>query len=110
MLVHYAYPKGSIVVHGKRVHGFLEPNDPVTIPWGEYKHAPQTYVQASYNKEILEKIFPGGEFPNVTFTYHQMRFLTWEHLCAICKGVGLKTSREKGKRRQALRKFFREYC
>jgi hypothetical protein len=108
--VHYAFPKGSIVVKGTRIYGYLEPQPAVIVPWGEYKHAPSNYVQAQYTKPILQAMFPGGEFPNVAFTYHEMRFLDWEQMCAICKGVGLKTNREKGKRRAKLRKFFRENC
>ena len=110
MLVHYAGETGSIVIAGRRVYGWLDARPATVIPWESYKANPKNFIQAVYTKRVLESMFPGQEFPNVGFTYYEIRFLDWEQMCMICKGVGLTTSRENKKRRTELRRFFRENC
>lgn len=110
MLVFFRYPKGSTMINGRRIYGFLERHGPVVIPWGVYKARYDSFIQAPYNKRVLEELFPGREFPNVSFTYHQIRFLDWEQMCALCKAFGFTTNRSNASRRRKLRKFMKEYC
>lgn len=110
MLVFYKYPKGSTIMNGRRVYGFLEPHAPVVVPWDIYKTHRNSFIQASYSKDILEQLFPDREFPNVSFTYHEIRFMTWEQMCTLCKAFGITTKRATVSRRRELRKFMRENC
>ncbi len=110
MLVYYKYPKGSTILNGRRIYGFLELHAPVVIPWGVYKQHRNTFIQASYTKDILEQLFPGGEFPNLSFTYHEIRFMTWEQMCSLCKAFEITTSRNNGSRRRELRHYMKENC
>lgn len=110
MLVFFDYPRGSTVIHGKRIYGYFERQAPVVIPWNIYRHHRGSLRQASYDKRILETLFPGSEFPNLAFTYHEMRFLDWEQMCALCKALGFTTNRSKTSRRRKLKKFFKENC
>jgi hypothetical protein len=98
------------MINGRRIYGYLERHAPVVVPWEVYKAHTNRLIQASYDKRILEELFPGREFPNIAFTYHEMRFLNWEQMCALCKAVGITTNRSNASRRRALRKFFRENC
>lgn len=110
MLVFYRYPYGSTLINGKRIYGYLERHDPVVIPWGVYRAFRNTLIQAPYSKDILEKMFPGKEFPNITFAYHQIRYLSWEQMCELCQAFGFTTKRSNESRRRKLRKFIKEHC
>jgi hypothetical protein len=110
LLVFFKHKLGSTVIHGKRIYGYLEAHDPVIVPWGIYTAHLNSLIQASYDKRTLEKLFPGREFPNLSFTYHEIRFLNWEQMCALCKALGITTSRSNTSRRRELRKFFKENC
>ena len=110
MLVFFKYPKGSTKINGRLIYGFLEHHAPVVVPWDVYKRHKNSLIQASYNKQILEILFPGREFPNLSFTYHELRFLDWEQMCALCQAFGFTTSRTNQLRRRKLRKFIREHC
>jgi len=110
MLVYFRYPKGSTIINGKRIYGYLERHAPVMIPWEVYKTYKGNLIQASYNKHILEGLFPGREFPNLSFTYHEIRFLDWEQMCALCSALGFTTNRSNTSRRLKLRKFFKFHC
>ena len=110
MLVFYKHPYGSTMLGGRRIYGFLERHAPVVVPWIVYKANQEDLIQASYDKHILEVMFPGNEFPSISFTYHQIRFLSWEQMCDLCKAFGFTTNRSKASRRRKLRKFFKEYC
>lgn len=110
MLVFFRYPYGSTIIDGKRIYGYLEKHDPVIIPWETYRAFRQDLIQASYNKSTLERMFPGREFPNISFTYHQIRFLDWEQMCQLCKAFGFTTNRSNESRRLKLRRFMKEHC
>lgn len=110
MLVFFSYPYGSTIIDGKRIYGYLERHDPVVVPWNTYRQFQKTLIQAPYTKQYLEKRFPGSVFPNITFTYHEIRFLSWEQMCDLCKAFGFTTSRESRLRRRQLRKFMKEHC
>ena len=98
------------MINGRRIYGYLEPHGPVVVSWDIYKASRKDLMQASYSKEILEALFPGREFPNVSFTYHEIRFLDWEQMCMLCRAFGFTTNRLKAPRRTKLRKFMRENC
>ena len=98
------------MINGRRIYGYLERHAPVVVPWEVYKACRNSLIQASYSKHVLEELFPGREFPNLAFTYHEIRFLTWEQMCALCKAFGFTTNRSKASRRRKLRKFMREHC
>ena len=110
MLVFYGYPYGSTMIHGRRIYGYLEKHGPVVVPWEVYKANQPDLIQASYDKDVLEQLFPGREFPKISFTYHEIRFLSWEQMCALCQAFGFTTNRSNASRRRKLRKFFREHC
>lgn len=110
MLVFFKFPRGSTIIENKRVYGFLEQYQPVKISHAAYKANLASLVQAPYDKPTLERLFPGREFPAISFTYSEIRYLSWEQLCALCKAFGITTNREKSLRRRALRKFFKENC
>jgi len=110
MLVFFKYPQGSTMINGKRIYGWLERHGPVVVPWGVYKQCQNSLIQAPYNKQILEQLFPGREFPNLSFTYHQIRFLDWEQMCALCQAFGFTTNRSNASRRRKLRKFMKVSC
>lgn len=110
MLVFFSYPKGSKIIDGKRIYGYLEPYDPVRLSWESYKAHKKDLIQASYDKQLLERMFPGKTFPSISFTYHQIRFLSWEQMCELCQAFGFTTNRSNESRRRKLRKFFKQYC
>lgn len=110
MLVFFRYPKGSTIINGKRIYGYLEKHKPVMVSWGVYKAFKDSLIQASYSKRVLQEMFPGREFPNLSFTYHEIRFLTWEQMCELCKAFGFTTNRSNASRRRKLRKFVKENC
>lgn len=110
MLVFFAYPYGSTIINGKRIYGYLERHNPVIIPWKVYKVFKKSLRPASYNKKILEKMFPGSEFPNISFTYHQIRYLNWEQMCQLCHALQMTTGRSNESRRRKLQKFMKENC
>lgn len=110
MLVFFRYPKGSTQINGRRIYGFLEKHGPVVVPWGIYKVYRNSLIQASYTQEVLEALFPGREFPKLSFTYHEIRYLDWEQMCALCNAFGFTTKRSNTSRRRKLRKFMKENC
>jgi len=110
MLVFYRYPKGSTMINGRRIYGYLEQHGPVVVPWAIYKAFQNSLIQASYSKEVFEQLFPGRTFPNLSFTYHEIRFLSWEQMCELCKAFGFTTNRSKESRRRKLRSFIKEHC
>jgi len=110
MLVFYRHPKGSTMINGVRIYGFLEMHGPVVVPWEVYKECQDSLIQASYTKDILEELFPDRQFPNLSFTYSELRHLDWEQMCSLCKSFGFTTNRSKESRRRKLRKFLKENC
>lgn len=110
MLVFFRYPYGSTIINGKTIYGYLERHDPVVVPWVTYRSCKDSLIQAPYNKVTLEKMFPGRQFPNITFTYSQIRFLSWEQMCELCQAFGFTTKRSNESRRRKLRKFIKEHC
>lgn len=110
MLVFFKHPKGSIKIHGQCIYGWLERHQPVVIPWELYKKHKDSFIQAAYTKDVLEALFPGREFPNLSFTYHGIRSLSWEQMCQMCHAFGFTSNRSKTSRRKKLRKFMKENC
>ncbi len=110
MLVFFKYPKGSTKINGRLIYGFLEHHAPVVVPWSVYKANYNSLMQASYTKEVLEAMFPGKEFPKLSFTYHEIRFLDWEQMCSLCHAFGFTTNRSSKSRRRKLRLFMKENC
>jgi hypothetical protein len=98
------------MINGRRIYGYLERHAPVVVPWGVYRGCRNSLIQASYNKSILEQLFPGRVFPNLSFTYHEIRFLNWEQMCSLCHAFGFTTNRSNTSRRRKLRKFMKENC
>lgn len=110
MIVFFHHPRGSTIIENKRVYGFLEPYDPVRISWEAYKANKGNVIQASYDRRLLEKMFPGKTFPDISFTYHEIRFLTWGQMCDLCRAFGFTTNRSNSSRRRKLRKFMKKNC
>lgn len=110
MLVFFHHPKGSTIIEEKRVYGYLERYDPARISWAAYVANKGNVIQASYDRKLLEKMFPGSIFPDISFTYHQIRFMNWEQMCDLCQAFGFTTNRSNASRRRKLRKFMKENC
>lgn len=110
MLVFFKYPRGSTKINGRHIYGFLERHAPVVVPWEVYKIHRKSLMQASYSKRILEILFPGRIFPNLSFTYHEIRFLNWKQMCSLCDAFGFTTNRSNISRRRKLRNFMKENC
>lgn len=110
MLVFYRYPYGSTMLHGRRIYGYLENHGPVVISWDLYKANQEDLIQASYDRDTLSLMFPGRNFPDISFTYSEIRYLNWEQMCALCRAFGFTTNRSNSSRRRKLRKFFKEHC
>lgn len=98
------------MINGRRIYGYLEYHAPVVVSWDIYRQHKNSLMAASYNKDILEELFPGGKFPNIEFTYYEIRHLDWEQLCALCQGFGFTTNRSNESRRRKLKIFIRENC
>jgi len=110
MIVFYKFPHGSTMFGNQRIYGYLERYAPVQIPWKLWLVNKDSLVAASYDKQILEQIFPGREFPHISFTYAQIRYLTWTQLCDLCKACNITTSRRNDMRKKKLQRFFQENC
>ena len=110
MLVFFRYPYGSTIINGRRIYGYLERHAPVMVPWEIYRLFKNSLVQASYSKDIFEQLFPGKTFPNISFTYNEIRYLNWEQMCELCKAFGFTTNKSNPLRRRKLRKFIKENC
>ena len=110
MLVFFMHPYGSTQINGRRIYGYLERHAPVVVPWAVYKQHRASLIQASYTQEVLEAIFPGREFPKLSFTYHEIRYLDWEQMCSLCNAFGFTSKRSNASRRRKLRRFMKENC
>ena len=106
----YRYPYGSTKINGRHIYGYLERHAPVVVPWEIYKACKNSLIQAPYDKDVLEALFPGRTFPDLSFTYSSLRFLSWEQMCALCNAFGFTTNRSNLSRRRKLRKFMKENC
>ena len=110
MFVFYHTPYGSTIIDGKRIYGYLEKYEPVRVSWDVFRANHPSLIQASYTPERLKMLFPNSDFPQVCFTYNDLRYLSWEQMCGLCKGFGITTSRTNSERRKALRAFLKEHC
>jgi hypothetical protein len=111
MFVYFRYPHGYTYLEGKKIYGFLEMMPSTHISYETWRlNKNKTLIQEPFNKDNLSRLFPGIEFPNVSFTLNDIRHLSWDDMCALCKAFGLKTKRDNVSRRTALRKFIKEHC
>jgi len=110
MFVFYKKPLGVTYVDDKPIHGYMEKHPPIRISWANYRRFAPNLIQASYTPERLKMLFPKADFPNIIFLYSDLRYLTWEQMCGLCKGFGITTARTNHERRKALRNFLKEYC
>ena len=110
MFVFYHTPYGSTIIDGRRIYGFLEKYPPAHVTWDVFRANKGNLIQASYTPERLSALFPNTTFPCISFIYSDLRYLTWEQMCALCKSFGIKTARSNSQRRKALRKFMQEHC
>ena len=109
MLVFYKYPYGSTIIDGRRIYGYLEKHPPARVSWDVFRNTPNL-IEASYTPQRLSLLFPGRQFPNVSFMYADLRNLSWENMCDLCKAFGITTGRSNSERRRALRLFLKEKC
>jgi hypothetical protein len=111
MLVFYKYKLGSTIIDGKRIYGYMEKYPPVQVSWDTYRANAGNLIQATYTQERLQALFPDGVFPNVSFIYSDIRYLTYDQMCALCRGFGISGGNRKNeKRRKSLRAFLKEKC
>ena len=108
--VFYRYPYGSTIIDGKRIYGYLEKHPAVRVTWDVFRNYKQSFIEVAYNTQRLQSLFPDKSFPSVDFLYSDLRELTWEQMCGLCKAFGITSSRSNGERRKALRKFLKEKC
>ena len=110
MFVFFDSKYGSTIINGQRIYGYLEKHPAARVTWDTYRAYQNNLIQASYTAERLKLLFPKSEFPPVCFVYSDLRYLTWEQMCGLCKGFGITTARTNHERRKALRKFLQENC
>ena len=110
MLVFYKYKLGSTIINGQRIYGYMEKHPPVQVSWDVYRANAGNLVQATYTKERLQSMFPGSEFPSISFIYSDLRYFTYEQMCALCRSFGLTGNRTTENKRKALRTFLKEKC
>ncbi len=110
MFVFYRYRLGSTMIDGRRIYGYLEKHPPVRVTWDVFRANKGNLIEASYTPERLKMLFPNSEFPPVSFVYSDLRYLTWEQMCGLCKAFGITTPRTNSARRRALRAFMQEHC
>lgn len=110
MFVFYRSPYGSTIIDGKRIYGYLEKHPAARVTWDVFRVNHGNLIQASYTRERLRLLFPKSDFPNVSFLYSDIRYLTWEQMCGLCRGFGITTPRTNFERRKALRNFIKEHC
>jgi hypothetical protein len=109
MFVFYKYKLGSTIINGRRIYGYMEKYPPTRVTWDEFRANKGNLIAATYTPELLSSLFPGSAFPTINFLYSDLRYLTYEQMCALCKAFGL-TGRTNEKKRRILKHFLREYC
>lgn len=110
MLAFYYRPYGSTTIDGVCIPGYLEKVPAARISWKAFRENKGVLIEASYTPDRLRQLFPNSEFPRVSFMYSDLRDLTWEQMCGLCKGFGITTARNNFQRRKALRAFMKEFC
>lgn len=110
MFVFFKFPYGSTTINGQRIYGYLEKHPAIRVTWDVYRAYQGNLIQAAYTADRLKLLFPRSEFPRVSFVYSDLRYLTWEQMCGLCKGFGITTPRTNSERRKALRSFLKEHC
>lgn len=83
---------GGPVINGTKVPGWLDPLPPARITHRVYYHKRHLLHVAPYTKGLLECIF-GGEFPDLTFTMHQVKYLNHSQLVVLCQALKITSSK-----------------
>jgi hypothetical protein len=110
MFAFYYRPYGSTTVEGICVPGYLEKFPPARLSWNAFRQNKGVLIEAAYTPDRLKLLFPDSTFPQICFMYSDLRDLSWEQMCGLCKGFGITTSRNNFERRRTLRAFMKEYC
>lgn len=74
MLVHTKLPKGIMHLAGFRIYGKDLGRDPTDIPFVIYNTCKDGLHDGTYREGFLSRCF-GKQFPEIAFTYHEMRWL-----------------------------------
>lgn len=82
MLVYCKTPGGIMDLNGYRIYGKMLGRKPTDIPFEVYKHCKHMLRDATYREESLTNIF-GEQFPEIAFTYKELRYLPEDVLDVI---------------------------
>jgi hypothetical protein len=87
MLVYAKNPNGMLMLGGRRIYGAEMVQGPTDVPFELYDQCREALIEATYREGHLQKIF-GKPFPEVAFTYHEVRFIPDKTLdkLLVCMG------------------------
>jgi hypothetical protein len=82
MLVHAKIPRGVLHLEGFRIYGRETKQPPRDIPFTLYAHFKDSLTDGTYREGYLQQLF-GHVFPEIAFTYRELRWLPDDTLDAI---------------------------
>lgn len=82
MLVHAKIPRGVLHLDRFRIYGKETGRDPCDIPFDLYNKCKDGLQDATYREGVLNRLFK-TQFPEVAFTYSELRYLPDETLDRI---------------------------
>lgn len=74
MLVHTKIPKGIMDLHGYKIYGKDLGREPTNIPFEIYNICRDGLQDGTYREGTLTRLFK-KQFPEIAFTYGEMRWL-----------------------------------
>lgn len=107
ILVFSIYPRGGLQYDNHLIPGYLEPFDPCDVSFDFYQIYKTNLRFASYTKSRLEKLFH-KPFPNISFTYREIKYLTLEQISEINNILGLCSGDNLQKHIKALKRFLKQ--
>lgn len=105
ILVFSIYPRGHLEYDGYSIPGYLEPFEPCDVPLSFYKTYKKNLRLAEYSSDRLQRLFH-KKFPPISFTYREIKLLSYEQICEINRILGIKSATETiGSHRKILREY-----
>lgn len=83
MRVYLAIPQGIAMCGGKRIHGYAEKYDPVTLLWKDYRGNKDAFVEVPFTPEYLSQKFERPCNLGFRFTLSELRHLDYNLLKKI---------------------------
>lgn len=89
MLVHAKNPRGVLYLAGRQIWGKETGRKPVDLPFNIYNANKEALQDATYREGYLGKLF-GNKFPEVAFTYSEVRWLPDDTLLQLAHCMNIK--------------------